>query len=168
EERRRDMAGFELAPGVRVGEPGRLFLIAGPCVIENLDLCLRIGERAKKIADSFSVPYVFKASYDKANRSSAEAFRGPGLEGGLEILGEVKKRLGCPVLTDVHEPGHCAPTAEVVDVLQIPAFLCRQTDLIVAAAKTGKTVNVKKGQFLAPWDMKHPIEKCRKAGNPRV
>jgi 2-dehydro-3-deoxyphosphooctonate aldolase (KDO 8-P synthase) len=159
---------FELSHGVRIGEPGKLFLFAGPCVIQDADLCVRIGRRAKEIAWSVGMPYVFKASFDKANRSSAEAFRGPGLAEGLAILKHVKATLRCPVLTDVHEPHQCERAAEVVDVLQIPAFLCRQTDLIVAASKTGRVVNIKKGQFLAPWDLKHPLEKCRKAGNPRV
>src|SRR4051794_15909347 len=162
------MAAFELSHGVKIGEPGRPFLFAGPCVIQDADLCVRIGRRAKEIATSLGVSYVFKASFDKANRSSAEAFRGPGLTEGVAILKHVKDTLRCPVLTDVHEVAQCAPAAEVVDVLQIPAFLCRQTDLLVAAAKTGRVINIKKGQFLAPWDMRHPLEKVRKAGNPKV
>jgi 2-dehydro-3-deoxyphosphooctonate aldolase (KDO 8-P synthase) len=162
------MAAFELSHGVKIGEPGRLFLFAGPCVIQDADLCVRIGRRAQEIAARLGVPYVFKASFDKANRSSAEAFRGPGLAEGIAVLEHVKATLRCPVLTDVHEPAQCAEAAEVVDILQIPAFLCRQTDLVVAAAKTGRVINIKKGQFLAPWDMRHPLEKCRKAGNPKV
>jgi 2-dehydro-3-deoxyphosphooctonate aldolase (KDO 8-P synthase) len=162
------MAVFELSHGVKIGEPGRLFIFAGPCVIQDADLCVRIGRRAKEIATSLGVPYVFKASFDKANRSSAEAFRGPGLAEGIAVLKHVKETLRCPVLTDVHEPSQCVAVAEVVDILQIPAFLCRQTDLVVAAAKTGRVINIKKGQFLAPWDMRHPLEKSRKAGNPKV
>src|SRR5688572_4317272 len=162
------MPAIELSHGVKIGEPGRLFIFAGPCVIQDADLCVRIGRRAKEIATSLGVPYVFKASFDKANRSSAEAFRGPGVKEGAAILKHVKDTLRCPVLTDIHEVAQVEPIAEVVDVLQIPAFLCRQTDLIVAAAKSGRVVNVKKGQFVAPWDMRHPVEKCRKAGNPKV
>ncbi|MBI3724575.1 3-deoxy-8-phosphooctulonate synthase [bacterium] len=162
------MPVFEVSHGVTLGERGKLFLIAGPCVIQDADLCVRIARRAKEIATSLGVSYVFKASFDKANRSSADAFRGPGVREGIRVLEHVKETVRCPVLTDVHEPGQCAEVAEVADILQIPAFLCRQTDLIVAAAKVADVVNVKKGQFLAPWDMKHPLEKCRKAGNARV
>jgi 2-dehydro-3-deoxyphosphooctonate aldolase (KDO 8-P synthase) len=154
--------------GVTLGEPGKLFLIGGPCVIQEQDLVLRIAERTRDICRSLEVPYVFKASFDKANRSSFAAFRGPGMEAGLEVLAAVKKELGVPVLTDVHLPEQCAPVAEVADVLQIPAFLCRQTDLIVAAAQTGKALNIKKGQFLAPWDMKGPLGKARDAGAAAV
>src|SRR5271169_3381999 len=135
------MPALELSHGVKIGEPGVLFIFAGPCVIQDADLCVRIGRRAKEIATSLGIPYVFKASFDKANRSSADAFRGPGLVEGLAILKHVKETLRCPVLTDVHEPAQCAQAAEVVDILQIPAFLCRQTDLVVAAAKTGRVVN---------------------------
>jgi 2-dehydro-3-deoxyphosphooctonate aldolase (KDO 8-P synthase) len=153
--------------GRRLGG-GELFVIAGPCVLETRELALSIAERLREIAEASGVPLVFKASYDKANRTSARSERGPGLEGGLELLAEVRERTSLPVLTDVHLPEQCARAAEVVDVLQIPAFLCRQTDLLVAAAATGKAVNVKKGQFLAPWDMRHAVLKCSAAGNENV
>ena len=143
-------------------------LIAGPCVIESRDLALEVAERVKAITDRLGIRYVFKASYDKANRSSGGSFRGPGVAEGLAVLAEVKERFGLPVLTDIHESQQAAPVAEVVDVLQIPAFLCRQTDLLLAAAEavrgTEKTINVKKGQFLAPWDMAQVVKKLREAG----
>ncbi|MCP9916689.1 3-deoxy-8-phosphooctulonate synthase [Cyanobium sp. ATX 6F1] len=143
-------------------------LIAGPCVIESPELVLSVAERVKAITDRLGITYVFKASFDKANRSSGGTFRGPGVEEGLEVLAEVKRRFGLPVLTDIHESQQAAPVAAVVDVLQIPAFLCRQTDLLLAAAKavegTGKVINVKKGQFLAPWDMAQVVTKLREAG----
>ena len=157
---------FEIGP-VHVGE-GRLFLIAGPCVIESEAHVRRMAEAIQRITSDLGVPYIFKASYDKANRTSVKSFRGPGLIEGTKILGRLAKDTGLPVLTDVHEPGHCEVAAESVDVLQIPAFLCRQTDLLVAAGKTGRAVNIKKGQFVAPWDMKHPVEKVRSTGNERV
>ena len=157
---------FEIGP-VRVGE-GRLFLIAGPCVIESEAHVRRMAEAIQRITSDLGVPYIFKASYDKANRTSVKSFRGPGLFEGTRILGALARDTGLPVLTDVHEPEHCAVAAEAVDVLQIPAFLCRQTDLLVAAGKTGRAVNIKKGQFVAPWDMKHPVEKARSTGNQRV
>jgi 2-dehydro-3-deoxyphosphooctonate aldolase (KDO 8-P synthase) len=157
---------FEIGP-VRVGD-GRLFLIAGPCVIESEAHVRKMAEAIQRITSDLGVPYIFKASYDKANRTSVKSFRGPGLVEGTKILGRVAKDTGLPVLTDVHEPGHCEVAAEHVDVLQIPAFLCRQTDLLVAAGKTGRAVNIKKGQFVAPWDMKHPVEKVRSTGNERV
>jgi 2-dehydro-3-deoxyphosphooctonate aldolase (KDO 8-P synthase) len=157
---------FEIGP-VRVGE-GRLFLIAGPCVIEPEAHVRKMAEAIQRITSDLGVPYIFKASYDKANRTSVKSFRGPGLIEGTKILGRLAKDTGLPVLTDVHEPGHCEVAAESVDVLQIPAFLCRQTDLLVAAGKTGRAVNIKKGQFVAPWDMKHPVEKVRSTGNERV
>jgi 2-dehydro-3-deoxyphosphooctonate aldolase (KDO 8-P synthase) len=157
---------FEIGP-VRVGE-GRLFLIAGPCVIESEAHVRKMAEAIQRITSDLSVPYIFKASYDKANRTSVKSFRGPGLMEGTKILGRLAKETGLPVLTDVHEPEHCEVAAEQVDVLQIPAFLCRQTDLLVAAGKTGRAVNIKKGQFVAPWDMKHPLEKVRSTGNERV
>jgi 2-dehydro-3-deoxyphosphooctonate aldolase (KDO 8-P synthase) len=143
-------------------------LIAGPCVIESRALALEVAERMKTITERLGINYVFKASFDKANRSSGSTFRGPGVHEGLEVLAEVKQRFGVPVLTDIHESQHAAPVAAVVDVLQIPAFLCRQTDLLLAAAEavrgTNKTINVKKGQFLAPWDMAQVVNKLRKAG----
>lgn len=150
---------------VEIGGDAPLALIAGPCVIESLDLCLEVATIARDTAAGIGIPYVFKASFDKANRTSVESFRGQGMDKGLEILAEVRDKVGVPVLTDVHEVAHVAPAAEVVDILQIPAFLCRQTDLLVAAAKTGKPVNVKKGQFLAPWDMKNIVQKIESTGN---
>jgi 2-dehydro-3-deoxyphosphooctonate aldolase (KDO 8-P synthase) len=159
-------------PAIRAGGRtlggGELFLIAGPCVLESRELALSIAEELAGIAEARGVPLVFKASYDKANRTSLSSTRGPGQSAGLEILAEVKERLGLPVLSDVHLPDECASAAEVLDVLQIPAFLCRQTDLVVAAAETGRALNVKKGQFLAPWDMRHITAKCAAAGNTDV
>ncbi len=146
---------------------GELFLIAGPCVLETRELALTVAGRLAEIAGERGLQLVFKSSFDKANRTSRKSVRGPGL-GGLEWLGEVRERHGVPVLTDVHLPDQCGPVAEIVDVLQIPAFLCRQTDLLVAAAKTGRVVNVKKGQFLAPWEMQNAVAKCEDAGNPKV
>ena len=157
---------FEIGP-VHVGQ-GRLFLIAGPCVIESESHVRSMAGAIQRIAADPRVPIIFKASYDKANRTSVKSFRGPGLVEGTRILGRLAKDTGLPILTDVHEPGHCEIAAEAVDVLQIPAFLCRQTDLLVAAGKTGRAVNIKKGQFVAPWDMAHPVEKVRSTGNDRV
>jgi 2-dehydro-3-deoxyphosphooctonate aldolase (KDO 8-P synthase) len=134
-------------------------LVAGPCQIENLDHALFIADGVKKITDKLNIPFIYKSSFDKANRTSASAQRGTGIDAGLEILAKVKSKIGCPILTDVHSEAQCKPAGEVVDVLQIPAFLCRQTDLLKAAAETGKVVKVKKGQFLAPWDMKNVYEK---------
>ena len=158
--------GIEVAGRTLGG--GQPFLLAGPCVLENLDLACRIAGEVAELCAARDVPYVFKASFDKANRTSAGSRRGPGLGEGLDMLAEIKQRTGLPVLTDVHLPEQCARAAEVVDILQIPAFLCRQTDLLVAAAETGAAVNVKKGQFLAPWDAKHCVDKVRTAGNPNV
>jgi 2-dehydro-3-deoxyphosphooctonate aldolase (KDO 8-P synthase) len=152
---------------VRVGS-GDLFLIAGPCVIESEEHALRMAEIIKGITRALNVPFIFKASYDKANRTSIRSFRGPGMKDGLRVLKKVKDQVHVPVLTDVHQVTDVASVAEVVDVLQIPAFLCRQTDLIVAAALSGRPVNIKKGQFVSPWDMKHAVEKCRDAGNGQV
>lgn len=159
-------SSFEIGP-VQVGT-GRLFLIAGPCVIESEAHARTMAEAIQRIATDLGIAYIFKASYDKANRTSVKSFRGPGLKEGTAILGRLAKDTGLPVLTDVHEPEHCEVAAEAVDVLQIPAFLCRQTDLLVAAGKTGRAVNIKKGQFVAPWDMRHPVEKVRSTGNERV
>ena len=159
-------SSFEIGP-VRVGE-GRLFLIAGPCVIESEAHARRMAEAIQRIAGDLGIPYIFKASYDKANRTSMKSFRGPGLKEGTRILEALARDTGLPVLTDVHQPEHCEVAAEAVDVLQIPAFLCRQTDLLIAAGKTGRAVNIKKGQFVAPWDMKHLVEKVRSTGNERV
>jgi 2-dehydro-3-deoxyphosphooctonate aldolase (KDO 8-P synthase) len=145
-----------------------LFLIAGPCVIESREHVFFMASELKKIASACEIPFVFKASFDKANRSSIKSFRGVGMKEGLEILKDVRERLGIPVLSDVHEPAQCKAAAEALDILQIPAFLCRQTDLILAAAETGKIVNVKKGQFLAPWEMKNVVDKMKEAGNDRA
>ncbi len=151
------------------GDNSRPFvLIAGPCVLESPERALMIGKRVKEITNRLGIPYVYKSSFDKANRSSIKSFRGPGLEEGLEILQAIKKELSVPVLTDIHEPEQAEPVAEVVDILQIPAFLCRQTDLLLAAAETGKVVNVKKGQFLAPWDMGKVIDKLLSTGNEKI
>jgi 2-dehydro-3-deoxyphosphooctonate aldolase (KDO 8-P synthase) len=153
---------------LRLGGGNPLFLIAGPCVIESEFHARSMAERIAKIASEAGVPYIFKASYDKANRSSAIAFRGPGLTEGLRILGTIKSDLHLPILTDIHDASQAAPAAEVVDILQIPAFLSRQTDLLVAAAKTGRIVNVKKAQFLSPWDMGNVAEKIAAAGNQKI
>jgi len=143
-------------------------LIAGPCVLEAEDIVMETGRRLKNICEELNIPLVFKSSYDKANRTSITSYRGPGIEKGLRILSDVKNALSIPVLTDVHSPDEARMAAEVVDFLQIPAFLCRQTDMIVASAETGKPVNVKKGQFLAPWDVRFILDKFRSAGNERV
>jgi len=153
--------------GVRIGG-GNLFLIAGPCVIESEKHALFMAEVIKGVTRSLNFPFIFKASYDKANRTSMRSFRGPGLAEGLRILKKVKDEVHVPLLTDVHEKEDVPKVAEVADILQIPAFLCRQTDLIVAAAMTERAVNIKKGQFVSPWDMRHAVEKCRTAGNDRV
>jgi 2-dehydro-3-deoxyphosphooctonate aldolase (KDO 8-P synthase) len=152
---------------VRIGG-GNLFLIAGPCVIESEEHAIRMAEIINGVTRSLDFPFIFKASYDKANRTSIRSFRGPGLKEGLRILKKIKNELQLPVLTDVHETADVSKVAEVADVLQIPAFLCRQTDLIVAAALSGRAVNIKKGQFVSPWDMRHAVEKCRDAGNTQV
>ena len=147
---------------------GDLFLIAGPCVIESEEHALRMAEIIKGVTKALSFPFIFKASYDKANRTSIRSFRGPGVKEGLRILRKIKEEVNVPVLTDVHEVSDVARVAEAVDVLQIPAFLCRQTDLVVAAALSGRPVNIKKGQFVSPWDMRHVVEKCHEAGNQEV
>ncbi|MBN1478585.1 3-deoxy-8-phosphooctulonate synthase [Candidatus Sumerlaeota bacterium] len=153
---------------LRIGAGAPLALIAGPDVIESPDLAHSVAERLVEICGALGLPLIFKASFDKANRTSVDSFRGPGLERGLKTLAEIKRRHGVPILTDIHEPAQAAPAAEVADVLQVPAFLCRQTDLITAVARTGAVVNIKKGQFVAPPDMRHAAEKCRAAGNERV
>jgi 2-dehydro-3-deoxyphosphooctonate aldolase (KDO 8-P synthase) len=145
-----------------------LFLIAGPCVIESEKHALNMAECVAGVAEALRIPYIFKASYDKANRTSLKSFRGPGLSEGLRILRKVRAAVKLPVLTDVHEVVDVQRVAEVVDVLQIPAFLCRQTDLLVAAAKSGRAVNIKKGQFVSPWDMRHAVEKMRASGNQKI
>lgn len=143
-------------------------LIAGPCVIESEEMVLSIAAQMKEITEELGIPYTFKASFDKANRTSISSFRGPGIEEGLRILQKVKDTYGLPVCTDIHEPWQAEKAAQVCDILQIPAFLCRQTDLLVAAAKTGKCINIKKAQFLAPWDMINCVEKVRQSGNDKV
>jgi 2-dehydro-3-deoxyphosphooctonate aldolase (KDO 8-P synthase) len=159
-------ASFQIGD-VHIGA-GKLFLIAGPCVIESEEHAVRMAEIIKGVTKALGFPFIFKASYDKANRTSIRSFRGPGVKEGLRILKKIKDEVGVPVLTDVHEVADVAKVAEVADVLQIPAFLCRQTDLVVAAALSGRPVNIKKGQFVSPWDMRHTVEKCREAGNTQV
>ena len=158
------MGAVTLADGVVFGDEN-LGLIAGPCVIESRDHCLRMAEAVADASRRMQMPCVFKASYYKANRTSVSSYRGPGLEEGLRILAEVRDAVGLPVLTDVHEPGQAVVVAECIDVLQVPAFLCRQTDLVLAVAETGRPVNLKKGQFLAPWDMRKVVEKAASTGN---
>jgi 2-dehydro-3-deoxyphosphooctonate aldolase (KDO 8-P synthase) len=153
---------------LRLGAGNPLFLIAGPCVIESESHARTMAERIAQIASDAGVPYIFKASYDKANRSSVKAFRGPGLAEGLRVLGKIKSDLHLPILTDIHDASQASPAAEVADILQIPAFLARQTDLLLAAAKTGRIVNVKKAQFLSPWDMGNVAEKNASSGNSKI
>ncbi len=150
---------------ITIGQGHPLALIAGPCVLESRDLVLRIAEEVTRLTAALGMPYIFKGSFDKANRTSIGAFRGPGLDAGLALLAEVKATFGVPVCTDFHEAGQAAAVAEVVDLLQVPAFLCRQTDMLLAAAATGKAVSVKKGQFLAPWDMANVVDKFTAGGN---
>jgi len=156
------LCGFEVGPG----RP--FFLIAGPCVIESEALVIDVAGRMREITDELGIPYVFKASFDKANRSSRGSFRGPGIEQGLALLAEVRRQVGVPVLTDVHEDTPLAEVASVVDVMQTPAFLCRQTNFIVNAAAQGKPVNIKKGQFLSPWEMRNVVDKARSTGNEQI
>lgn len=153
-----------ISPVLSAASPARFFLIAGPCVIESQEHCLDLAGRLAGVAQDLDVPFVFKASFDKANRTSVRSYRGPGLDRGLEILGRVRQELRIPVTSDIHEAVQAEPAAKVLDILQIPAFLCRQTDLLTAAARTGCPVNVKKGQFLAPWDVRPLLEKLRTAG----
>ncbi|MCD8534301.1 MAG: 3-deoxy-8-phosphooctulonate synthase [Verrucomicrobia bacterium] len=148
----------------RISSGQRLFCMAGPCVIESRDLCFEIAQRCQEICQNLGIDYIFKASFDKANRTSIRSFRGPGLEAGLQTLSDIRHQLALPVVTDIHEISQIRPVAEVVEILQIPAFLCRQTDLLVAAGESGAIVNVKKGQFLAPWDMKPVVGKLEQAG----
>jgi len=166
------MADIMNAQNFKIGDvavgSGQLFLIAGPCVIESEAHIRKMADALQSIASELKLPLIFKASYDKANRTSISSFRGPGIEEGCRILAALRKATGLPVLTDVHTPQDCARVAEAVDVLQIPAFLCRQTDLLVAAAVTGRTINIKKGQFVAPWDMKHAVQKVKDAENSKV
>src|SRR5579872_333001 len=147
---------------------GELFLIAGPCVIESEEHAIKMAESISGVARALRLPCIFKASYDKANRTSLKSYRGPGLDEGLRILNKIARGVHVPVLTDVHEAVDVQRVAEIADVIQIPAFLCRQTDLLVAAAKSGRAVNIKKGQFVSPWDMRHAVEKCQAAGNGQV
>jgi 2-dehydro-3-deoxyphosphooctonate aldolase (KDO 8-P synthase) len=153
---------------VQIGGGLPLAVIAGPCVVESSESALRHAAALKEKADRIGVPYIFKSSYDKANRSSLNSFRGLGLTQGLEVLAAVKKKIGVPILTDVHEIDQVAAVKEVVDVLQIPAFLCRQTDFVLAVARSGKVINIKKGQFLAPWDMRNIVDKIRSTGNEQI
>lgn len=153
---------------IEIGAGRPLAVIAGPCVIESRESALKHARLLKEAADRVGVPYIFKSSYDKANRSAVNSFRGPGLHKGLEILAEIKQKIGVPVLTDVHEREQVAPVREVADVLQIPAFLCRQTDFVIAVAQSGKVVNIKKGQFLAPWDVSNIVDKIRSADNDQI
>jgi 2-dehydro-3-deoxyphosphooctonate aldolase (KDO 8-P synthase) len=158
---------FELN-GLRIGAGSDLFLIAGPCVIESEAHALKMAQAVNAIAQKLQMPYIFKASYDKANRTSLKSFRGPGLKEGLRILQEVKKETGVPVLTDVHQASDVPTVAAAVDIVQIPAFLCRQTDLLLEAAKHARAINIKKGQFVSPWDMRHAVEKVRESGNNNI
>ena len=153
---------------VTIGPGQPLALLAGPCAIEGEDFTLSMAERLRDICASHHVPFVFKSSFDKANRTSLDSYRGPGLDEGLRILGRVADEIGVPVVTDIHEPGQAAPTAEVAEILQIPAFLCRQTDLLLAAGRTGKVVNIKKGQFVSPAEMRHAAAKVASTGNERI
>ena len=154
--------------GVKFGGKNPLALIAGPCVIESRELCMDMAKRLCAMAKKMKVPFIFKASYDKANRTSIHSYRGPGIAKGLEILAEIKAKYNVPVLTDVHSEQEIHLAAQVVDIIQIPAFLCRQTDIVVAAGESGKAVNVKKGQFLAPWDMKNVVKKIEETGNKKI
>ncbi len=162
------MQEVAIAQGIVAGPERPLLVIAGPCVIESRELCMEIARTTRDVCAHLGLPFVFKASFDKANRTSASSFRGPGLADGLAVLGDVKESLGLAVLTDLHRPEQAAPAAKVVDVLQIPAFLCRQTDLLVAAADSGLPVHVKKGQFMAPDEMRYVVEKITSRGNDRV
>lgn len=162
------MIQTQITETVKAGDGCPLVLIGGPCVIESEEFTLRMAEQIRKVADRLGVSFVFKSSFDKANRTSVNSFRGVAMQEGLQILQKVKEQIGLPVLTDIHESYQASIVAEVVDVLQIPAFLCRQTDLLMAAAATGKVVNVKKGQFLAPWDMKQVVRKLESGGTNKI
>lgn len=154
--------------GLTIGRPAPFVLISGPCVIEDIETTFGIADFLKNLTEKLGIPFVFKASYDKANRTSIESYRGPGIEKGLEILSHIREKFHVPVISDVHQIEEVASASQVLDIIQIPAFLCRQTDLIVAAAQTGKPINIKKGQFLAPWDMKNVVEKAKSTGNTRI
>ena len=162
------MRPVRITDRIAIGGGQPLLWILGPCVIESRDHVLGVASAIAALASRLSLPVVFKSSFDKANRTSGKSFRGPGLEAGLKILEEVRRETGLPTTTDVHEAHQCAAVGQACDILQVPAFLARQTDLLLAAAATGKTVNVKKGQFMAPWDMKHVVAKMKEAGNPRL
>lgn len=153
---------------VRIGGAAPLALIAGPCVLESMDVCRAVAGELKRLSQILNIGVVFKSSFDKANRTSISSYRGPGIDAGLEMLAQVKREFGLPVLTDVHEPWQAERAAQVVDIIQVPAFLCRQTDLLLAAGRTGKPVNIKKGQFLSPWDMANAVEKVASTGNEQI
>ena len=161
------MITLKISDSITIGN-NKLAIITGPCVIESRDMVLTIAEKIKEISEELSIPIIFKASFDKANRSSIKSYRGPGIDDGLKILDEVKNQFNLSVTTDIHEPSQAIKIAEVCDILQIPAFLCRQTALLIAAANTGKTINVKKGQFMAPWDMDNVINKLLECNNPKI
>jgi len=154
--------------GVTIGSNHPFVLISGPCVIENPDIAHQIAAYLKELTKKLDIPYIFKASYDKANRTSIHSFRGPGITEGLNVLSHIRENIGVPVISDIHQISEIGPASRVLDVIQIPAFLCRQTDIVVEAAKTGKPINIKKGQFLSPWDMANVVEKIRYAGNDRI
>lgn len=154
--------------GVTIGSNHPFALISGPCVIENPDIAYQIAAYLKELTEKLDIPYIFKASYDKANRTSIHSFRGPGITEGLNVLSHIREDIGVPVISDIHQISEIEPASRVLDVIQIPAFLCRQTDIVVEAAKTGKVINIKKGQFLSPWDMANVVEKIRYAGNDRI
>ncbi len=162
------MTHTQITDSLFIGDDCKLTLIGGPCVIESEDFTLKMAEEIRKVCDRLNISFIFKSSFDKANRTSISSFRGQSLEQGLEILQKVKDKIGVPVLTDIHDSHQAAPVAQVVDVLQIPAFLCRQTDLLLAAAATGRAINVKKGQFLAPWDMKNVVKKLEAGGAKNI
>lgn len=164
----KQMTRTQITDTLFIGDDCKLTLIGGPCVIESEDFTLKMAEEIRKVCDRLNISFIFKSSFDKANRTSINSFRGQPLEKGLEILQKVKDKIGVPVVTDIHESHQAAPVAQVVDVLQIPAFLCRQTDLLLAAAATGRAINVKKGQFLAPWDMKNVVKKLEAAGAKNI
>ena len=153
---------------VRIGGAAPLALIAGPCVLESMEVCRAVAGELKRLSQILNIGVVFKSSFDKANRTSISSYRGPGIDAGLEMLAQVKREFGLPVLTDVHEPWQAERAAQVVDIIQVPAFLCRQTDLLLAAGRTGKPVNIKKGQFLSPWDMANAVEKVASTGNEQI
>ena len=157
----------EISDSITLGGD-KMILFAGPCAAESRDICIKVASHVKQICEDLDIHYIFKASFDKANRTSADAYRGPGFDMGMEILEMVKKEMDLPIVTDIHEPEHASMVADVVDVLQIPAFLCRQTDLILAAANTGKTVKIKRGQFMAPEDMQYAVQKVKSTGNNKV